>query len=256
MTFRQKKILEYLTEKDDAAVSELSELLNVTEVTIRSDLTKLSKNKKVVRTHGRVSLLDERIKAENSFDVRKKQNYIQKLKIGKAAADLIKSNETHLFDSSSTVLTLANNIKEKKHLKDITIIPTGIWSAIELMGVSNVNVLLPGGYLRNVSGSIIGLPTTKFLSGLNIQKAFLGAWGISIEKGLMDSNLLEIELKKYIIDSAEEVVVLADGSKFNQMGLASYAEIENVSTIITDNGAPKNILTKIKERGVRVICVN
>ena len=254
MIFRQKKILEYLTEKEDVAVNELSELLNVSEVTIRSDLTKLSEEKKVIRTHGRVSLLGERIKAENSFDARKKQNYNQKLSIGKAAAGLISSNDIILLDSSSTVLTLATSIKERKSLRDITVIPTGIWSAIELMGINGINVLLPGGYLRNISGSILGLPTSDFLSGLNIQKAFLGAWGISLEKGFMDSHLLEIELKKYIIKSAKEVIILADGSKFNQLGLSTYAKIENVSTLITDSSAPTKILNKIKQKGVKVIC--
>ena len=253
MVYRHKKILEYLTEKDDAAVSELSDLLNVTEVTIRSDLTKLSEEKKVIRSHGRVSLLGERIKAENSFDARKKQNLAQKVKIGKTAVNLINSNDTFLLDSSSTVLTLASAIRERSELKEVTAIPTGIWAAIELMGINDVNVLLPGGYLRNVSGSIIGLPTTEFLSGLNIQKAFLGAWGISAEKGFMDSHLQEIELKKYIIKCAEEVIILADGSKFGQLGLAAYANIENVTTLITDNTAPKEILNKIKNRGIEII---
>jgi DeoR/GlpR family transcriptional regulator of sugar metabolism len=253
---RHKKILELLTEKEDISVNELSELLDVTEVTIRSDLTKLSEEKKVIRSHGRVSLLGERIKAENSFEVRKKQNYIQKIKIGEAASLLINSNETVIIDSSSTALTLASSLKARNDLSEVTVIPTGIWSAIELMGISEINVLLPGGYLRTISGSITGLPTTDFLSGLNIKKAFLGAWGISLEKGFMDSHLLEIELKKYIIKSAKEVIILADGSKFNQLGLAAYAEIENVSTLITDSLAPKKVIEKIKSKGVNVICVN
>jgi len=123
------------------------------------------------------------------------------------------------------------------------------------MGIDKLNVLLPGGYLRSTSGSITGLPTNNFLRDLNIKKAFLGAWGVSIEKGFTDSHLLEIELKKYIIQCAEEVIVLADGSKFQQSGLASYSNLENISTLITDSSAPKEILDVIRRNDVEVIVV-
>ena len=253
MVFRQQKILELLTEKEEFSVTELSNRLNVTEVTIRTDLTLLAEEQKVIRTHGKVRLLAERIKVENSFEVRKKQNYIQKLKIGKAAAKLINSNDTCLLDSSSTALTLATALRERNELMRVTAIPTGIWTTLELMGINNIDVLIPSGYLRHTSGSIIGLPTKNFLQELNIQKAFLGAWGISLDKGFMDSHLLEIELKKYIIQCAQEVIVLADGSKFDQLGLATYASVSKVTKLITDNFVPNTVLDKFKKKGIEVI---
>ena len=94
MVLRQQKILELLTEKEEFSVTELSEKLNVTEVTIRTDLTSLAEEQKVIRSHGKVRLLAERIKVENSFESRKKQNYHQKLKIGKVASQLLHPNET------------------------------------------------------------------------------------------------------------------------------------------------------------------
>ena len=252
MILRQQKILELLTEKEEFSVTELSDKLNVTEVTIRTDLNSLAEDQKVIRTHGKVRLLAERIKAENSFEVRKRQNFNQKVKIGKAASQLIESHDTVLLDSSSTALTLAISMRERDDLQEVTAIPTGIWTALELMGMNEIEVLLPGGYLRHTSGSITGLPTKEFLKDLNIQKAFLGAWGISYNKGFMDSHLLEIELKKYVINCAEEVIILADGSKFNQSGLATYANINEVTSIITDESAPKEILNKFRRRGVKI----
>lgn len=253
MVLRQHRILELLTEKEEFSVTELSDRLNVTEVTIRTDLNLLAEEQKVIRTHGKVRLLAERIKAENSFEIRKKQNFQQKLKIGKAASKLIKSHDTFLLDSSSTALTLATAIRERNDLIEVTAIPSGIWTALELMGINEINVLLPSGYLRHTSGSITGLPTKEFLKGLNIQKVFLGAWGISPVKGFMDSHLLEIELKKYIIGCAQEVIILADGSKFSQSGLATYASPDEVSTIITDDSTPKKLLDKFRKKGVEVI---
>lgn len=255
MLTRQKQILEYLSEREDASVGELSEIFKVSEVTIRTDLNFLADEEKIVRTHGRARLLGERTRAENSFEVRKKQNFEQKIKIGKEAAKLVNSNDSLLLDSSSTGLAMAMALRERTDLKETTVIPTGIWTAIELMGLTDINVLMPSGYLRHTSGSITGSPTRDFFSSLNIQKAFLGAWGISLENGITDSHLLEIELKKYIIKCAEEVIVLVDGSKFFQSGLASYSSIENITTLITDKTAPENVIKKIKKIGVNVIVV-
>ncbi len=253
ISYRHEKILNSFLCKDYVSVTELSHLLNVTEVTIRMDLNKLSNAGKVARIHGGAKLVEERIKQEYSFQVRKNLNSSLKIKIGEKAATYITSLDSILFDASTTVLMLANELKKYEHLKDITIIPTGIWTAIELMKCNYVNVLLPGGYIRPTTGSIMGLPVSDFIKGLNIQKAFLGAWGISAENGLTDTHLTEIELKKFIVSRVSEVIVLVDGSKFSQSGLSAYAEIIQVSKIITDSSAPEEEIKKIRNKGVEVI---
>ncbi|MEE9431914.1 MAG: DeoR/GlpR family DNA-binding transcription regulator [Melioribacteraceae bacterium] len=252
MLDRQKKILDILVTEENISVTELSEKLSVSEVTIRADLTNLAEDGKVLRTHGGARLLEERVRQEYSFQIRKNQNLENKIKIGKYAAQFVNSMDSILLDSSTTVLAMAKALRDRDELKELTVIPTGIWTAIELMSCSNINVLMPSGYLRSVSGSITGLPTSEFFRNLNINKVFLGAWGVSIEKGLTDSHLLEIELKKIIIKKAKEVIVLIDGSKFSQNGLATYAKLKNISKIITDSSAPKKIIKKIKAVGVDV----
>ncbi len=252
MLDRHRKILEILAEKDNVSVAELSKLLSVSEVTIRADLTALAEEGKIQRVHGGAQLLEERVRQEHSFQIRRNQNAENKLKIGKYAAQFVDSLDSILVDSSTTVLAMAKELRNRTDLKETTVIPTGIWTAIELMSCQNINVLMPSGYLRSISGSITGLPTSEFFEKLNIQKAFLGAWGVSIKHGLTDSHLLEIELKKMIIKKAKEVIILVDGSKFNQNGLAAYSDIKNISTIVTDKSAPKNILKEIKLLGINV----
>lgn len=252
MIDRHKKILEVLAANDNVLVAELSKILSVSEVTIRADLTTLAEEGKVQRVHGGAQLLEERVRQEHSFQIRRNQNSDSKMRIGKYAAQFVDSLDSILLDSSTTVLSMAKALRNRADLKETTVIPTGIWTGIELMSCSNFSVLMPSGYLRNVSGSITGLPTSEFFENLNIQKAFLGAWGVSIEHGLTDSHLLEIELKKMIVKKAKEVIILVDGSKFQQNGLASYSGIKNVSKIITDNNAPKNIIKKIKSLGIDV----
>ena len=252
MIKRHKKILEILAANENMSVAKLSKLLSVSEVTVRADLSALAKEGKVQRVHGGAQLLEERIRQEYSFQLRKQQNLKSKTKIGKYATQFVNSMDSILLDSSTTVLTMANALRNKNDLKEITIIPTGIWTAIELMSCSNFDILMPSGYLRNISGSITGLPTSEFFKNLYVDKAFLGAWGISIEHGLTDSHLLEIELKKTIIKKAKEIIVLADGSKFLQNGLATYAKLKNISKIITDNTVPNKIVKKIKSLGIDV----
>jgi len=250
---RKLKILELIAGKESVSVKELSILLKVSEATIRTDLSVLEERGKIVRYHGGARLIENRYKQELTYQNRKNLNFQQKKEIGKFAATLIKSNDSVLLDASTTSLALAQSLRNREDIRDVTIIPLGIWTAIEFLGYDNFNILLPGGYLRHASASLTGLPTNDFFEGLIVQKAFLGAWGISVEQGLTDSHLLEIELKKMILKKAKEVIVIVDGSKFNQSGLASYASIDKISQIITDKTAPLEEIGKIRKLGVKVI---
>jgi len=250
---RHKKILEILAGKESTSVQELAQQLNVTLVTIRSDLSSLARKGKIVRMHGSARLVEERVRQEYSFEIRRNINLHKKHRIGKVAASLVNSQDSILLDASTTVMSLAHELRKRDDLKDVTIIPTGLWTAIELMGCNDFNVLLPGGYLRHTTGSIIGLSNSEFFNGLIIKKAFLGAAGISMENGLTDTHLLEIDLKKFIINYVKEVIILVDGSKFSQTGIAAYAEINQVSKIITDSSAPAEEVERIEKTGVEVI---
>src|ERR1035437_2774136 len=250
---RHEKILKLLAGKENVSVSELSDLLQVSEATIRTDLNSLSKLGKVDRLHGGAHLVEERVRQEYSFQTRKNLNSQNKQKIGELASHFVNSLDSVLFDASTTVLAMAHSLRKREELKDVTVIPTGIWTAIELMGCSNINVLLPGGYLRHTSGSITGIPTSNFFNSLIIQKAFLGAWGISSENGLTDTHLLEIELKKFIVSRAEKVFILVDGNKFRQTGLSAYANINQITTVITDTSAPMDEIERLRKANIEVL---
>jgi DeoR family transcriptional regulator of aga operon len=252
MSIRHQKILEILAAEGNLSVAKLSEKLSVSEVTIRTDLTKLAQEGKVLRVHGGAQLLEERVRQEYSFQTRKSQNFELKTKIGIAAAKYVQPADSILLDSSSTALAMATALRDREELKEITVIPTGVWTAIELMSCSNINVLMPSGYLRSISGSITDLPSSDFFENININKAFLGVWGISLQDGLTESHLLEVELKKKIIQKVKEIIILADGSKFNQSGLASYSDLSKVSKIITDNSAPMKVIKELRKKGIEI----
>ena len=130
---------------------------------------------------------------------------------------------------------------------------TGIWTALELLGSSHIQVVLAGGYVRNTTGSITGSITNKVLNDFSFQKVFMGAWGVDPSGGLTDIHLAEVELKRAMIQRANEVIIVADGSKFGRVGLASFARMNQITTLITDESAPQEILTTFSGQGVQVL---
>ena len=253
MLERHEQILETLSSGRIFTVHELSQLFSVSTVTIRADLNQLAREGKLDRVHGGARLVEERVRQGYTFQIRKDLNAEKKQKIGRLAAALIQPMESILLDSSTTAVAVAQALKGTNALKDITAVTTGIWTAIELMCCPNVNVLLTGGYLRQVTGSITGLPAFETLKNINLQKAFLGAWGVSCDDGLTDTHLLEIELKRFVVQRAKEVIVVVDGTKFNQSALAAYATADQISKLITDDSAPDKELEKFRSRGVEVL---
>ena len=126
MSIRHQKILELLAAEGNLSVSKLSEMLSVSEVTIRTDLTQLAKEGKVLRDHGSARILEERVKQEYSFQTRKSQNFDKKNKIGLAAANFVHPEDSILLDSSTTVLAMTKALRERDDIKEVTVIPTGI----------------------------------------------------------------------------------------------------------------------------------
>lgn len=249
---RHKQILELLRSNQTETVNDLSDKLDVSPVTVRSDLNQLAAEGQVVRIRGGASLPAGRAGQELSFAARQKLNSEKKIKIGRLAAELVNPMESILLDASTTSIAVAKAIRLRGALRDITVIPTGIWTAAELLGC-NLDVIIAGGHVRHSTGSITGLPADDFLKKFNFQKAFLGAWGVDLMQGFTDTALVEAELKRSIVERAQEIIVVADGSKFERVGLTSFAGIERVDRIVTDDSAPKEFIEKIRSAGVEVL---
>jgi DeoR/GlpR family transcriptional regulator of sugar metabolism len=250
---RQKRIVEYLAENQSASVSELSRLLDVSSVTIRSDLNQLARAGQVTRTHGGAQMLGERHRQEYTFAKRQKIQASQKQEIGELAASLIQPFDTILLDASTTAVSVARALKCVPSLHDVTVLTTGIWTALEVLGCPGLNVVLTGGQVRTTTGSITGSITHQVLQQVNIQKAFLGAWGLTLKEGLTDTPLMEVELKRAVVERSQQVIAILDSTKFGRAALASFASIAQVQCVITDPDAPSEMVAALKERGVEVL---
>ncbi len=249
---RQQQILGRILAQESASVTELSEQFNVSSVTIRNDLNQLADQGRVVRIHGGARIAHDRARQEYSYATRQEINADRKQRIGKLAATLIGPVESILLDASTTAIAVGHALKQSSHLREMTVVTTGLWTALELMDMPRFNVVLAGGYVRHTTGSVTGPITNQVLQNFHFQKAFLGAWGITLEEGLTDTHLLEVGLKKAVIERAQQVIAIVDGSKFGRLGLASFATIDEITGLITDDSAPPEMLDALRKRGIQV----
>ena len=253
MKERHEQIIQLILQQQNVTVNELSERFSVSPVTIRSDLNQLAEKGKVIRTHGGARLGDERTRQEYSITTQQRLNAAEKQAIGKLAASLVQSGESILLDASTTALAVGQALKQRTDLYNVTVITTGIWTALEMLGGSHLEVVLTGGRVRNSTGSIAGSIANDVLSRFHFHKAFLGAWGISLEGGLMDAPLIEVEIKQTVIPRCQEVIAVVDGSKFGRHSLATIAPLTAVSRIVTDDSVPSQLLAAFREQGVEIL---
>jgi DeoR/GlpR family transcriptional regulator of sugar metabolism len=250
---RRKQIVRMLEEEQRVTVPELSQHFAVSEVTIRKDLAWLEAQGLVRRTHGGAILTAAGSPpSEMSVDVRERLKFEEKVRIGQAAASYVQDGETIALDASTTALTMALFLRSKH---DLTVVTNSVRTGLELLQAPTLSVLLLGGMLRRESHSVVGTWGRSILQQVNISKAFVGARGLTLHAGLTDVHVEEVELKRAIVESANEVIAVIDSSKWGQVTLATFCPLERLKLIITDTQAPAQLVKQVRKLGVEVLLV-
>ncbi len=247
---RQYQVLEILRKDKAVNVSELSETLGVSEMTIRRDLLKMEQAGLLKRTFGGAVAAPNFLALQLSFAEKEVVCAQEKGSIGLTAARLIKDGETIAFSAGTTTFQVIRHIGEIEHLIVVT---NAMNIAMELANRPNIKLLVTGGSLRERSFALVGPFGEAMMSQIHINKFFLGASGISIEHGVTSLDLLEASMYKAMMKVAEEVIVISDHSKFGRVSLAPIVGIGEVTKIITDTGIPAEYLQRLRERRVEVI---
>ena len=245
---RYRVILDELEKKGYASVQDLSELLGVSEVTIRKDLKELESKSLLLRDHGGASAVSSLIDDRHS-DEKEKIMVDEKIRIANAAIQLLNKNDRIIIASGTTLLYFARKIPMAEPL---TVITSSVKVSLTLCYNPNVEIIQLGGFMRKSSASVIGPYTEHILNELMCNKLFIGVDGIGIDFGLTTSNIGEAHLNQYMLDAAKEVIVLSDSSKFGKQGFGKICDIDRVHHIITDKNAPPHILQIIREKGIKV----
>lgn len=248
---RRQAIVSQVTQNGRVSVTELSQQFGVSEVTIRSDLQALAERNLVVRTHGGAVAANRGL-YDLSLASRRQRQVQEKVRIGQAGAALVANGDAIFLDSSSTALAIAAHLKDHRHL---TVITNGLAVGQELIDAPDVMVVMVGGTLRRDTASLVGTDGLEMLHKYNIQKGFFGAHGISLPEGLTDVSADEAELKRPLVAMCRQVVAVLDATKWGQVGLSSFAHVEQLHSVITDLHAPPDLVAGLRSLGIEVILV-
>jgi DeoR/GlpR family transcriptional regulator of sugar metabolism len=245
---RQRRILELLHGAGSLRTIETAGELGVTDETVRKDFEILEKRGELIRTHGGASR-PERIREELPFTERQAVRREEKQSIARLAASRIQANETIFLDASSTALTLTEFLPDLP----LTILTNALNIFNALADRPNLDLICTGGLFDSKSRSFIGLTAERSLQRYNIHRMFFSGNGIHLERGVSESNSRQAAFKERVIANAEEVVFLADHSKLGQKAGFFFAEIADLSCLITDKAADKKFIEQLQGHGVEVL---
>ncbi len=238
---RQGAILHYLTEKGFASVAVLAEEFSVSEMTIRRDLAELEKQRVLQRTYGGATVYDSAF-FEVSLQAKTTQFVEEKRRIGKAASDLVKDGDIVILDAGSTTMLVAKFLKTKR----ITVITNALNVAADLSDCPDIQIYVAGGHLRQGVLAIVGPETAAFFENIRADKMFMGAEGIDIRGGVMVPDPTEAHTKRAMVNSAKEVIVVADHSKIGRSTLSTIVPLAKVAALITGYEAESAQLDELR----------
>lgn len=247
---RRQRIVDLIQKNKRVLVPELASQFTVTEETIRRDLEKLEDQGILKRTYGG-AILNESTDVDMPLYVREDINREGKIKIAEKVSRDIKVGETLMLDSSSTALYVAKCIK--KSGKTVTIITNSLQIVVELQDVKNINIILAGGTFREKSKSFVGKWTASIIKNYYVNKAILCCKGIDKNKGIMDSNEREVEIKKLMVNCAEKVILVVDNIKFDKTSFVNMMNFDMINTIYTDKNISEEWKNTLNENNVEYI---
>jgi DeoR/GlpR family transcriptional regulator of sugar metabolism len=249
---RRKRILADVKEDGDDLMPRLSKKYGVSEMTIRRDLKSLERAGLVVRTYGGATLT---VQSENSaWQQRREKNQPQKQAIARHAASLVTEGDVIILDGSTTVAAMVPFLRGKRRL---TLVTNGLHIVSDLAQhvASQASVICPGGMLHSETATFIGPVTNRFFREFHSYRLFVSAVGFTIETGATDTEMLVAETKHTMIQSAAEVILLLDSSKFGVKSLMKLLSVEEINQLITDEAAPTAGVDDLRSRGVSVTLV-
>jgi len=245
---RRERILAYLSTQEQTSVSDLSQALNVSEVTVRKDLDQLEMQGMLTRVRGG-AVVSGRGRLERYFAAREQEHLEEKRRIAQAAAGLVRSGQQIFLDASTTVLQVARLIKERE---DLVVVTNGLYTALELNFSTGITTIVVGGTMRRRSSSLVGSLSYDSVQRLRFDLGFFGARGLTAEDGLMEADIEEALLKQQMVRASETVIGVVDSSKFGVTAFSAFALPQETGRIITDEAADPAMVEQLRSLGVKV----
>jgi DeoR family transcriptional regulator, fructose operon transcriptional repressor len=249
MDARKRQILDSITSAGFARPEDLARQHNVAAITVRRDLIWLEKAGFLKRVHGGAIPNDNPLSVIH-IKVRMRSAMDEKRTIARAAIDMIQTGEHIFLDAGSTCHFLAEALPEDR---DLTVITHSLDNAHVLSQKRGIRTIVLGGELDTRLNAFVSPMTETALAAFHADKAFLGAMGIDIKRGISNNNLSEERIKLLMASNARETFVLADSSKLGKVTFRSVLQLSRISHVITDNGASKRFCATLRRKGIQVI---
>ena len=246
---RHAQLIGLLKEHGYRSVAEMSQLLNVSSMTIRRDLHILHERQIVDLTYGGARWIAPK-RNEPDFDIRTHEHLVEKQAIGKLAAKLfIKKGDVIGIDSGSTTLEIVRNLPNVP----LTIVTHSLAAANVVAQNRRYSLIMLGGVLQHEANCLCGPQAIAALHTLYINKLFLSASGLLPSDGLSCNNLPDAEVKQALISSSRQVILCMDSSKIGKVYLARFATLDDLDTLITDNDISNESREAIEQHHIQVI---
>lgn len=251
-TQRQNLIVQQVAQTGAARISELAEALQVSEMTIRRDIDVLVEQGLVDKVHGGATpAVGTSTVMEPPFKAKNLRQQVIKDSIATLAADLVSAGDSIALMGGSTVFAVARHLVNIPRLTVVTnSLPVSDFFHRE--GRVDQTVILAGG-IRTPTDSFVGEIAIQVFHTLNIDTVFMGTHGMDPKGGFSSPNLLESETNRAIRERAKTVVVLADHTKWGEIGFSTFGQIEDADVLVTDDGLAAEHLQYLQERIDRVI---
>jgi DeoR family deoxyribose operon repressor len=256
MSYRQDKrlgnIKNLLIQKNEVSVKEVSELMNVSEMTVRRDLDALAEQGIVNRTHGGAVLVDPNTRARNPYILEEQltRHIREKNLIGMKAASLVRPHETIFLDSGTTTPFVAKNLSPDLPLTALCYTFT---NAINFYPREKANLILLGGVFHRDSNIFHSIENYELIRNIRADKAFLSTAGFDPEMGLTTFFDYEAAIKREMIRSAKHIILVADSTKFGNISVTHFADLADIDMIITDDGLSQAYRKIIRDRGIELL---
>ncbi|HET7476272.1 MAG TPA: DeoR/GlpR family DNA-binding transcription regulator [Dermatophilaceae bacterium] len=229
---RQERILREVDRHGGCRVSELVEILGVSDMTVRRDIEVLAEKGLVLKVHGGATAAGGRSAEEPGFHVKSELNPVEKSAIARTAAGLVQPGASIAVSAGTTTYAVAH---ELRGIRDLTVV-TNSPRVAELLHDPNrddLTVVLTGG-VRTRSDALVGPVAIATLRSMHVDTLLLGVHGIDLRAGLTTPNLEEAETNRAMIACARRLVVVADHSKWGIVGLSTIATLTDVDVLVTD----------------------
>jgi DeoR/GlpR family transcriptional regulator of sugar metabolism len=231
---RQHLIAEEVRRRGAMRVSELTELLGVSDMTIRRDLDVLAGSGVIDKVHGGATARPSLSADEPGFEPKSRQQFAEKEAIAQAASELVEPGQAIALSAGTTTWRLAHCLAG---VPDLTVVTNSMQVAnlLHHQARPDLTVVLIGG-VRTPSDALVGPVAVTALRSLHVDMLFMGVHGMAEDSGFTTPNLLEAETNKALIASAEQLVVVVDHTKWGVRGLSGFARLSNAAVLVSDDG--------------------